>query len=150
MVETTQLQLPGSKNHWARRVAPGRFRGAGHTWGECNRSAGGGGPCFPARPPPASGAGIRLRPLPASWLLAASSRSLPGLERESSPGSGALIFKDLSIIISRRSKHFRATRVCHGIHFPTAGCPSASAPALCGRTTGWAPKAPPSVKSGLK
>ena len=48
----------------------------------------------------------------------------------------------MSIIISRRSKHSGATEVCHGIHFPTKGCGSASALALSGRTMGWAIQIP--------
>ena len=88
----------GAARGRSRRVALRRVEVRGAPGGGCNRRAGGGGPRFPARPSLASGAGIRVRPLPASWLLAGSSRALPGCERESNPGSGALILKGLSKI----------------------------------------------------
>ncbi|KAJ8791087.1 hypothetical protein J1605_020888 [Eschrichtius robustus] len=68
----------GAARGRSRRVALRRVEVRGAPGGGCNRRAGGGGPRFPARPSLASGAGIRVRPLPASWLLAGSSRALPG------------------------------------------------------------------------
>lgn len=121
-----QARGGGAARGRLRRVALRRVEVRGAPGCGCNRRAGGGGPRFPARPSLASGAGIRVRPLPASWLLAGSSRALPGCEQESTPGSGALILKDLSKI-----SIFFGVQVCPRIH------PALQMTAGCVRGSGW-------------